>query len=189
MVHESRRKEVPFYTGFFKQNGYKVLETIPNKVYEGMGDLIPVPGKRLIFGGYGYRTDSATFDVISKSLQAPIIPIKLINPNFYHLDTCFIPVTDDIALVVEEAFDEKSLQFIKTVFSTVIPIPLGEATNFALNAHVIHSAQNKRYAILQNGNKETATILSDLCEQVFEVETAEFMKSGGSVFCMKMMYF
>ncbi|MFQ3574840.1 MAG: arginine deiminase-related protein, partial [Cytophagales bacterium] len=56
MMHESRKKEIPATIDFFKSKEYKILHLSENVVYEGNGDLIAHPTKRMIYAGYGQRT-------------------------------------------------------------------------------------------------------------------------------------
>ena len=67
-------------------------------------------------------------------------------------------------------------------------IPEYEAEKyFSLNAHAF-DAHGTKTAILQKGSAITVDVLKQEGYNVVEIETGEFMKSGGSVFCMKMMY-
>ncbi|MFN3940306.1 MAG: hypothetical protein ACK4IY_06945 [Chitinophagales bacterium] len=55
---------------------------------------------------------------------------------------------------------------------------------------MIYNAQkNKSAAIIQRGNPVTLNLLQQCAAHVVEVDTSEFIKSGGSVFCMKMMVY
>jgi N-dimethylarginine dimethylaminohydrolase len=189
MKHPSRQNEVPFFEAYYKKLDYTIVPPPGDGLLEGMGDLIPVPGKRLIFGGYGHRTDLATLEILSEILDCKIVPLELINDAFYHLDTCFIPLDLNTVLIVKEAFTKNGYDLIKSYFKEVIEIPLEEATKgFALNAHIVHGHQDP-FAIIQQGNPFTTKALRDKGFKVYEVDTSEFMKSGGSVFCMKMMFY
>ncbi len=42
-----------------------------------------------------------------------VIPLKLIDEKFYHLDTCFYPLLDDTVMYYPEAFNSDSLQIIE----------------------------------------------------------------------------
>ncbi|MEZ5013232.1 MAG: hypothetical protein R2794_02985 [Chitinophagales bacterium] len=44
-------------------------------------------------------------------------------------------------------------------------------------------------AIIQKNNPVSLNILQHSASTVLEADTSEFMKSGGSVFCLKMMYY
>lgn len=189
MKHPSRQREVPFFEKFFSAQGYKIIHLEETELFEGMGDTIPHPGKRLVYGGYGHRSEPEAYEEISRKLGLKVIALELKDERFYHLDTCFVPLDKEAVMLTSEAFTPDGMKMIQSLFSRVIEIPMEEAAgNFALNAHVIHNERGK-VAILQKGNKETVSKLQEAGYEVREVDTSEFMKSGGSVFCMKMMYY
>jgi N-dimethylarginine dimethylaminohydrolase len=189
MRHESRKKEVQYFREFYKELGYRIIELQHTELFEGMGDAIPHPGKRLIYGGYGHRTSVSAYDEISEILNVKIVALKLINEKFYHLDTCFVPLGQDSVMLYPGAFQPEDLKGLKKLFNDMIEIPEEEASrNFSLNAHVVISEKSKA-AILQKGSPVTVSALKNKGFQVFETDTSEYIKSGGSVFCMKMMIY
>jgi len=191
MRHISRQKEVPFFRTFYEEAGYKILDLQKAEMFEGMGDTIPHPGRRLLWGGYGHRSSPAAYEEISEMLNVDIITLELKNDLFYHLDTCFVPLDEDTVMITPLAFTKEGLECISKMFKNVIEVPAHEAVNgFALNAHVmINKENNSKVAVIQEGNPNTSAILKANGYKVFETNTSEYMKSGGSVFCMKMMYY
>lgn len=191
MRHPSRQKEVPFFEEYFKALGYQAIHLKEATMFEGMGDTIPHPHKKLLYGGFGHRSDPKAYVEISKTLQVPIIRLELPNPNFYHLDTCFVPLSETEVMLCREAFTAEGLSIIESMFSKVFYIPESEAiSSFCLNAHVIHNDKNgKKAAILQKGSVHALEALKQCEYSIYETETSEYMKSGGSVFCMKMMIY
>lgn len=190
MKHESRQNEVVYYEDFYKDLGYKIFTLQSRYHFEGMGDMIAHPGKRLLYGGFGQRTEKLVYDEISRMLDAPIILLELVSEQFYHLDTCFLPLNANEVMIAPGAFSDTSLALIKKMFEAVYEIPLQEATvGFACNAHVMYDQKNRSAAIIHRGNPVSLNILQHNSAHVFETDTSEFMKSGGSVFCMKMMVY
>ncbi|MCB9044658.1 MAG: amidinotransferase [Chitinophagales bacterium] len=188
MRHESRRREVPYFEAFFKAKGFTPLQFKNVEMFEGMGDVIPHPHKRLLYGGYGHRTTSEAYEELSQMLQAPVVALELINPKFYHLDTCFVPLSVNSVMLCKEAFTTDGLEMVQQLFEKVYYIPEQEAEDyFSLNAHAFES-NGEKTAILQKGSTVTVKALKAEGFNVIEIETSEFMKSGGSVFCLKMMY-
>lgn len=191
MRHPSRQKEVPFFRMFYEHRGYELIELERSKLFEGMGDTIPHYGKQLLYGGYGHRSDTAAYEEIAEKLQVPVVAMQLVDERFYHLDTCFIPVDEETVFLCPVAFAPEGLQVIKRLFKTVVEIPAEEAEKyFALNAHCINDQlSGNRVAILQEGTTIMKAKLLEHKFEVIEINTSEFMKSGGSVFCMKMMLY
>lgn len=191
MRHASREREVPYFREFYKKLGYQLLELKGSAHFEGMGDLIPHYGKNLLYGGYGHRTDSAAYEEISKLLQVPVVLLKLEDSRFYHLDTCFIPVDESTVLLTPAAFRKEDIGGLKKLFKNIIEIPDEEADKFfALNAHLVNVQKtNRKAAVLQKGAELMKRELNNLGFEVSEIATSEFIKSGGSCFCMKMMIY
>jgi N-dimethylarginine dimethylaminohydrolase len=175
MFDPIRRKEVPHAQEFFIQQGY-----IP---HEAGGDALWVPGRRFLLGGYGFRTSRAAYPVLSAQLDVPIAIFHLTNPLFYHLDTCLVMLNDTTALACPEAFSAESWLLLEQLFPNLWEIPLKEADapGFACNPH----SPDGQHVILQKGNHKTYKILEKGGFIPVEVDTSEFVKSGGSVSCMK----
>ncbi len=189
MRHLSRQREVPAFRDFYTSRKYELLELQQARLFEGMGDAIPLPGRRLLFGGFGHRSDLNALEELSSTLNTPVIALELINDKFYHLDTCFIPLDTNTVLLYPGAFRPDDLAGLGKLFKNVIEIPLEEAEKgFSLNAHCINSP-NGRAAIIHAGNPYTCKVLEENGFKVYTTDTSEYIKSGGSVFCMKMMWY
>jgi len=187
-MHAAQRKdEVPHYERFFQSEGYAVdrLDADVPGDFEGMGDALWHPGRYLLWGGYGYRTDRQVYDRFTERHGFPVIPLSLTDPDFYHLDTCLAPLDEDTALIYPDAFDADGLAAIRAHFRRVIEAPEDDArTLFACNAH----SPDGRHVIIQRGCTETNRRLTAAGYEPVEVDTDEYLKSGGSVFCMKVMF-
>lgn len=187
MFAEERMAEVNRYAEFFSDLGF---ETVPlhesvQTSFEGMGDGIWHPNRYLLWGGYGFRTDANVYDQISSELDVRILLIELTDPDFYHLDTCFSVLDEDSVLIYPGAFQQAGLDLVHLFFRNVIESPENEArTLFSCNAH----CPDGKYVVIQKGCTETVNALSSAGYTPVEVDTSEFLKAGGSVFCMKQMF-
>jgi N-dimethylarginine dimethylaminohydrolase len=187
MRHPSRRREVPYFEKWFKQEGYRI-ERLRDEtaMFEGMGDCLWHPGKRLLWGGYGFRTDPEVYKEVAETFEAPVILLRLVNERFYHLDTCFCPLNQESVLIYPSAFDPESLGLILKIFPIVLVAEETEAVkSLACNAAVVDS----KVAILQQGADIAIRHIQAIGLQTVALETAEFIKSGGSVFCMRLPIF
>ena len=187
-MHAPQRKpEVDRYAAFFEGEGYEVHGLDPDLPgdFEGMGDAIWHPGRYLLWGGYGFRTDRAVYERLADKLGFPILPLLLEDPEFYHLDTCFCPLDESTVLIYPGAFDDDGLATIRAHFGRVLEAPEDESrTLFACNAH----SPDGRHVLIQAGCTRTNATLREAGYEVMEVDTSEYLKSGGSVFCMKLMF-
>ena len=185
MAADQRKQEVKFIRKWYEQSGYEIHD-LPDSVveFEGMGDAIWHNGRRLLWGGHGYRSSLEAYEVISKQWEVPIVALELHDPAFYHLDTCFCVLDETHVLIYPKAFSENAVEAIHHFFPNVIEAPDYEARHlFACNA----TCPDGRNVIIQRGCAETNSKLEKAGFNVIEVDTQEFLKSGGSVFCMKMM--
>jgi N-dimethylarginine dimethylaminohydrolase len=188
MVHPSRRREVPFYADWFKSKGYEVypstLSPDGTPCFEGQGDAIWHPGKQLLWGAYGFRSQRAAYERIAELIDARVFLLELVRDKFYHLDTAFCALDESTVMIYPPAFAPQSLELIRRVFTTVIELSDADAENFAGNGLALG-----RSVVLQKGSRAACSALRAAGFEPVEVETGEFMKSGGSVFCLKMMVF
>jgi N-dimethylarginine dimethylaminohydrolase len=152
-----------------------------------MGDALWLPGYRFILGGYGFRSDEKVYQKLAQITQAPIALFKLNHPKFYHLDTCLSVLNSKTALACQDAFTSEGWLLLKSIIPSLIEVPLWEADfpYFACNAH----CPDGSHVLLQKGCSVTMKFLLQEGFIPVELETSEFMKSGGSVFCMKLMFF
>lgn len=186
MHTKHREDEVPYYASFFEKQEYDV-EELPedlNADFEGMGDALWHPGRRLLWGGYGYRTSLDAYEALSELLDVPVVALRLTDPDYYHLDTCLCPLDSKHALVAPEAFDDTGIALIESLFETPIDVPDHEARHqLACNAH----CPDGTHVLIQEGCEQTIERLRAHDFVPVELDTSEFLKAGGSVFCMKQM--
>jgi N-dimethylarginine dimethylaminohydrolase len=93
--------------------------------------------------------------------------------------------------VLFRSFSDEGMTALKKLFKNIIEIPVEEAeTFFALNAHCINDQKTgMKKAVIHPGTTVTKNALIREGYEVIETNTSEYMKSGGSVFCMKMMLY
>lgn len=187
IMHADQRKpEVAHVQKWYEGNGYEIIELDSAEIhdFEGMGDAIWHYGKKLIWGGYGFRSSLDAYSVVSETYEVPIIALELLDNKFYHLDTCFCSLDENSALIYPEAFTNDGLELIHALIPNVIEASTYEAEQlFACNAT---SADGKN-VFIQEGCTEVNNELEKTGFVVHQFSTGEYLKSGGSVFCMKMM--
>ena len=113
-------------------------------------------------------------------LGFPVIPLQLVDDHCYHLDTCLCPLNNDAALIYPGAFSPDSLQTIRGGWKRIHELTRDEARQFMGNGIVA----NGRF-ITPRLNQNLEQILAQEGLTPVVVDTSEFEKSGGSVFCMK----
>ena len=179
-----RQREVPFYVEWFRARGYQVIALdLKGECLEGHGDLIWHPDHSKIWAGYGFRSTRGgieRFADVMNDLDLPVIPLRLVDEHCYHLDTCFCPLNSDAVMIYPGAFAPEALQIIRREWSRVHELSREEAVGFMANGIVA----NGRY-ITPRVTPNLIAILKQEGLRSVIVDTSEFEKSGGSVFCMK----
>ncbi len=180
-----RRAEVDVVARWYEGRGALTFQlSDPTLPFEGMGDAAWVPGRRAIVGGYGFRTDRRAYDELAERFCVPTLALKLVDDRFYHLDTCLQLIDDQTALVVPGAFDAQGLELLEKAFPRLVEVPEDEAAHgLACNGH----CPDGQHFIVHRGAPRTVAAVRKLGLTPIEVDTSEFLKSGGSVYCMKLM--
>jgi N-dimethylarginine dimethylaminohydrolase len=186
MHADERKEEVPYIEQWYRQHGYEVNYFDEDSIsdFEGMGDAIWHTGKRMIWGGYGYRSDMKAYEHITELYDVPVLALELVSESFYHLDTCLCMLNSDTALIYPAAFTDEGLAMIRKLIPNIIEANQKEAEElFACNA----TCPDGKNVVIQEGCTEVNAQLEEAGFKVHEVSTEEYLKSGGSVFCMKML--
>ena len=186
MASEERAGEVPYVVNFLRELGYQpsALKRRDTRL-EGMGDGLWHPGRRLLWGGIGPRSEAAAWTELSARFDLPVCTLELEDPDFYHLDTALAMIDERTCLWAPAAFTPEGRGLVEALFERPIAAPEGEAREgFACNA----LCPDQKHVLIQRGNAVTKERLEAAGLAVLELETSEFMKSGGSVFCMKLLH-
>ncbi len=177
--HPERRREERHFIEWFTKKGYEVILLDADIFFEGAGDLLGFP--EFWVGGYRQRSDFRVYDRLSTIFQKEILPVELVDQRFYHLDTCFCPLSGGELLYFPPAFDA----YAQTVITTRIPqdnrfaVPSPEGERFACNAVCID-----RHVVLPTGCPDTMEWLARRGYIPHPVELDEFLKAGGSAKCL-----
>lgn len=167
-THPERNGEEKWFEEWFLANGYEVIKT--DKFFEGAGDALYL-GDKLI-GGYGFRSDPDFYNSLTD------LTVKLVNPYFYHLDTCFCPLDNNDYMIFDGAFDSESLAKIRALGNEIL-VPEAEAKLFACNAVKI-----EKHVLLPAGCPVTMELLRAKGYTPHALEMSEFIKSGGACKCL-----
>jgi N-dimethylarginine dimethylaminohydrolase len=175
--HPERQKEEPHYADWFRAHGFKVQFPPESVFFEGAGDAL-FCGDTL-FAGYRIRSDARGHQQIGELLGCRVIPLELVNPYYYHLDTCFCPLASGMAVYFPDAFDAYGRQVIGELVPRLVAVPEEEARRFACNAVVIG-----RRVITNTGCPQLHAALRALGFDPRETPLDEFVKAGGSAKCL-----
>lgn len=177
--YPERQREEAHFEGWFREHGYEVMPLERELYFEGAGDLLGFPD--CWFGGYRQRSDIRVFPFLSERFHREIIPLELVDTRFYHLDTCFCPLSESDLLYFPDAFDRYGQAAIAERIPTErrLLVPEAEALKFACNAVCVG-----KHVVLPSGCLTTERLLRERGYRPHSVLLGEFMKSGGSAKCL-----
>lgn len=178
--HPQRQGEERHYAAWFRGHRYQIAPIAQTGFFfEGCGDGL-FHGTRLWLG-HGWRSTPGTAKKLTTLLHMPVHLLKLTNPKYYHLDTCFAPLdrTGYAALYYPGAFDAKGRALLKQLVPVLIPVSTQDAEDFACNSITIGKT-----VVLYRASGTLKTRLKQEGFRVIEMDMTEFMKSGGSVRCL-----
>lgn len=181
--HPERQGEEPHFRRWFAEAGYTVMDTPRATPFEGEGDaLFSTDGTRL-WVGYGPRTVASSHQALRRVWDVEVTSLHLIDPRFYHLDTCFAPLEGGYVMYFPEAFDRASLDKIEAFYPLEKRIIVAEADAvcFACNAINVD-----RTIILNNISSNLRQQLESRGFNIIEVTLTEFLKAGGAAKCLVM---
>ena len=176
-----RRPEEPLFRACFESLGYGLAPWPDNLPFEGAGDALVDLARPLIWCGHGFRSHKDAGKRLQEIFDRETVSLRLVDPRFYHLDTCLCPLSDGWLLYYPAAFDEESREKIARVVAREKRIEATEydAVAFACNAVEI----NRR--VFMNGASEA--LLARLQEARFTpvvTPLGEFVKAGGGAKCL-----
>ena len=175
--HPVRQGEEPYWRRALSDLGLDVRELPAGISFEGAGDALFV-GDRL-FAGYGFRTDHAAHREVGRLLDVEVVSLQLVDPRFYHLDTCFCPLAPGVVMFAPHAFTAHSARKVRKLVPHVIEVPPEMARDFVCNGVVV-------------GDRLLSSTGVEKLDDRLQVEgldtepfpMTEFIKAGGGVRCL-----
>jgi lysine-ketoglutarate reductase/saccharopine dehydrogenase-like protein (TIGR00300 family) len=179
--HPERQGEEPHFQKWFEDQGYKVHKLPPSLPFEGAGDALLDRAGRWLWAGYGFRSELDSHPYLAQWLDVEVLSLRLVDRRFYHLDTCFCPLTDGYLLYYPPAFDTYSNRLIELRVPAEKRIAIDEvdAVNFACNTVNI-----ERVVVMNKASDSLKQTLGDRGFTVVETPLTEFLKAGGAAKCL-----
>jgi N-dimethylarginine dimethylaminohydrolase len=198
--YDPRKPETNFFIDQMKwEESFVDIQMIKDGTpFEGDGDLLRLFDCLVL--GYGFRTSEEATDIITKYYKGEedhILKMKLVDPRFYHLDTCFFyhgincvdwtktcgGELDHICIYYPKAFSPNSLAALRRKIEelqiTAFEVNEEEALQMCCNA-----VGYDRYIVASNFPPRLKTFLEYYYWKPIETPLTEFHKSGGSAKCL-----
>jgi len=179
--HKERQGEEPYFKQWFQEQGYTVYELPKDLPFEGAGDALLDREGRWLWAGYGFRSELDSHPYLAKWLDIEVVSLRLMDERFYHLDTCFCPLTGGYLLYYPPAFDAYSNRLIEMRVPEAkrIPVTEADAVNFACNAVNLDQT-----VVMNKASDRLKGQLQAAGFQVVETPLNEFLKAGGAAKCL-----
>ncbi len=185
-AHPQRQgEEAPYRAAFEAFRGRGLLDEIgqlPDRCFqEGAGDCIWDVRRQFFWTGHGQRSLAAAADEIAAFFARRLVQLELVNPRFYHLDTCFCPLSGGEVLYYPKAFDARGLA---TIRDHVAADDLIEATDEDAAAFCVNAVSLDRTVIMATAPERLRARLAERGYTVRNVDLVPFILSGGGAYCM-----
>lgn len=175
--HAARKGETPVDREWFWANGFQTIEPAGEANFEGAGDAL-FCGETL-YAGYLSRSDASAMHWLAVQLGCRVILLQLVDPYYYHLDTCFCPLSPTEAVYFPPAFDDYARRALEANVPSLIAVEQPEAARFACNAVVVG-----KHVVLNTGCEKLEAELQQRGYVPHSTPLGEFIKAGGSAKCL-----
>jgi N-dimethylarginine dimethylaminohydrolase len=178
--HDERRAEAAWFSEWLRRQGFSIRRLPSSIVFEGAGDALFDSAQRL-WMGHGQRTDFKAAAMLSAMLDTQVIPLELRDAHFYHLDTCFCPLSSGHVVFYPDAFAPQSLDAIRRFIPARFRIPVSRVDAFDFACNMIDLGD------VVVASRVSAALRDDLTgtgHDVRTVELSEFLKAGGAAKCL-----
>jgi len=179
--HPERQGEEPHFKKWFADNGFNVFELPQDLPFEGAGDALLDREGRWLWAGYGFRSELDSHPYLAKWLDIEVLSLRLIDDRFYHLDTCFCPLSGGYLLYYPGAFDSYSNHIIEKRVPAEKRIAIAEADAITFACNTVNVGQTVVMNQAREGLKQS---LNDAGFSVIETPLTEFLKAGGAAKCL-----
>ena len=175
--HPERRGEEEHFCAWFEAHGYRVERLPKDCFFEGMGDIKLY--RDLLFAGFYFRSDIRSHLLVGERAGKLVVSLELADLRFYHLDTCFCPLDDELVMYFPPALQEYSQKAVQHHTSAQLEVGEVDALAFACNCVVVD-----RHIILNQASPALREALEARGFTVHQVPLSEFLKAGGGAGCL-----
>ncbi len=148
---------------------------------EGAGDCIWDATRRLFWVASGPRSSPRSVARIAEVFGEEVAHMPLATERYYHLDTCFCPLSGGEVLYYPPALSEEALA---ALYSRTSPDQRLIASDEDAAAFCVNAVSIGRDVIMARPPARLATRLAERGYRVVSVDLDPFLLSGGGAFCM-----
>ena len=177
-----RADEAPHFHAALAASGrFDAVTDIEDVFQEGAGDCIWDANRGLFWTASGPRSTPDSLEVIERHFGRPVVHMPLATEAFYHLDTCFCPLSGGEILYYSPALSEAAL---RELYARTTPDQRIVATDADAAAFCVNAVSLGRKLIMARPGPELHDRLAARGYDVIGIDLEPFMLSGGGAFCM-----
>jgi len=158
-----------------------IVEPPQGLAFEGAGDAHWDAQRRLAWIGWGQRSSCGIERAIEQTFTIPTVPLELVDPRYYHLDTCFCLLSGGEILYYPKAFSAASQARLREL---VEPALLIEAADEDAQRLAVNAVCLGRSVVLCHASAALRQQLEARGYRVQVVPLGAFNRSGGAAFCL-----
>jgi ornithine aminotransferase len=162
-----------------------VVDTIvapPEGLYfEGAGDAIWDRSRGMLWTGYGQRSSRDMHLVLAETYGVPAVALELVDPRFYHLDTCFCVLPRGDILWFKPALAPASQTLVEELAGRDTLIEAGEDDAHHLAVNSVSLGDD---VVLCHASERLCAQLRERGYRPHVVGLDSFNRSGGAAYCL-----
>lgn len=175
--YPQRQPERIYYREWFRDNGFRLRALSNVFPFEG-GDALFLGTMLLV--GTAFRASVASCEELAQKLEIDVIPLRLVDPFYYHLDMCFLTIDETTAFYYPPAFSENSRNLLKRLIPNLLDFSAADAKAYAANSFV----SGIDIIIPSAAPEPFQKKLKNLGLRARKVDVSEFKKAGGGIHCL-----
>jgi N-dimethylarginine dimethylaminohydrolase len=118
-LDSERQAEETFHASAFEElmsNGViDEFSTLPVGMYqEGAGDCLWDGARGLFWAGYGQRSRREAYAYVAAYFDRKVVPLELVDPRYYHVDTCLAVLNSGHIVYYPPAFSADSIERLRS---------------------------------------------------------------------------
>jgi ornithine aminotransferase len=158
-----------------------VVAPPPGLYFEGAGDAIWDRTRGVLWAGHGQRSSREMPFVLAETFGVPTVGLELVDPRFYHLDTCFCVLSRGDVIWHREALSPAAQRLVQELVDRdhLIDATLEDAHHLAVNSVCLdddvvlcHASEALRAGLRARGYRPHVVPLDS------------FNRSGGAAYCL-----
>jgi N-dimethylarginine dimethylaminohydrolase len=182
---ERQGEEQPYFDALQSYVARGMLDEVaifPEGVFqEGAGDAIWDITRQLFWAGYGQRSVFAATVELQRFFGREVVTLQLATDQFYHLDTCFCPLSGGEVLFYPPAFTPEALA---KIHALVPPDKRLIASAEDAAAFCVNAVNIGRNVVMARAPDHVRGMLTEHGYKVLDVNLDPFILSGGGAYCM-----